>query len=156
MTIFDIHQLMKRDLALFIEELEKFPEDRLFVSLDGITNSGGTLGLHLAGNVRHYIGAGLGNSGYVRDREQEFSARDIPKQTILMNLKNAAGILDQTLSQMTNDRLKDPYPDLKPWSGLTIGFVLGQLLAHLNYHLGQLNYLRRILSQQKQETFAKW
>lgn len=147
MTIAEIHQLMSRDLTLFINEVEKFPEDKLFVTLAGITNSGGTLGLHLAGNIQHYIGAGLGDSGYIRNRDFEFSARNIPRQVILADLQNAAKVLDVTLSPMTNDSLKDPYPDLKPWAGHSIGFVLGQLLAHLNYHLGQLNYLRRILSE---------
>lgn len=147
MTVTEIHQLMKRDLSLFMEEIEKFPENKLFVTLDGITNSGGTLGLHLAGNIQHYIGAGLGNRGYIRNRDYEFSAREIPRHIILAELQKAASVLEQTLSPMADARLKDPYPDLKPWSGLSTGFVLGQLLAHLNYHLGQLNYLRRILSE---------
>lgn len=138
---------MKRDLTLFRDEIEKFPENKLFLTLDGITNSGGTLGLHLAGNIQHYIGEGLGNSGYIRNRDFEFSARDIPRHIILADLQNAATVLDRTLAPMVDDRLKDPYPDLKPWSGHSNGFVLGQLLTHLNYHLGQLNYLRRILSE---------
>jgi len=149
MTAQDIHQLMKRDLALFIEEIERFPEDKLFDTPDGIANSGGNLGLHLAGNISHYIGTGLGQSGYVRDRDREFAAKDVPRQVICEELYEAAHVMDETLSRLRDDQLKESFPDLKPWGGMSIGFVLGQLLAHLNYHRGQLNYLRRIFAATK-------
>ncbi|MCS6917972.1 MAG: DUF1572 family protein [Chitinophagales bacterium] len=110
-----------------------------------IKNSGGTLCVHLLGNLNHYIGAVLGRSGYQRHREQEFSGKAIPTATLLKQIDELIYLIKTTVSALTDEQLKGPYPlqDGKPWK--TTEARLLQLLAHLNYHLGQVNYHRRLM-----------
>ncbi len=57
-------------------EVEEYGSDEAFWSIpDGVANSAGNLCLHLLGNLNHYVGAKLGETGYVRDRPSEFSSK---------------------------------------------------------------------------------
>ncbi|HCX22935.1 MAG TPA: DinB superfamily protein, partial [Cytophagales bacterium] len=74
----ELAELFTRDLNRLIKELEQYPnEEQLWVVTEGINNSAGTLTLHLIGNLNHFFGAILGNTGYIRNREAEFSDRNI-------------------------------------------------------------------------------
>ena len=110
-----------------------------------IKNSGGTLALHLIGNLRHFIGAALGNSGFVRNREAEFNDRDVPSSEIMKNIDELAYSIKVILGNLTEEQLFSEYPlkDGKPAKFTSERLV--QLLAHLQYHVGQINYHRRML-----------
>ena len=80
MLIAAVAALLERDLQALDREVNAYPdESSLWEVPEGITNSGGTLVLHLAGNIQHFLGARLADSGYVRDRAKEFSARGVPR-----------------------------------------------------------------------------
>jgi uncharacterized damage-inducible protein DinB len=112
-----------------------------------IKNSGGTLCLHLLGNLNHFIGAVLGNTGYVRQREREFADRDVPTGQLMKEIDELIYRIKTTLTALSEEQLNHPYPlnDHKIWK--TTSDRLLQLLAHLNYHLGQVNYHRRMMEQ---------
>src|SRR5437764_673264 len=82
--------ILVRDLRALRREVEAFADERdLWRVPPGIGNSAGTLALHLAGNIRHYIGAVLGGTGYVRDRDAEFALRDVPRTDLLADIDAA-------------------------------------------------------------------
>lgn len=136
-----------RELATLRMEVEAYPSDAdLWKLVPGIANSGGTLALHLAGNLQHFIGAVLAGNGYRRNRDAEFGDRDVPRAVILQHIDAAIGIVPKTIAGLGPDVLDAEYPD--PVAGVrlnTADFLL-HLLSHLSYHLGQLDYHRRIVS----------
>lgn len=134
-----------RDLDQFAAEIEAFPsEESLWRRGGEVKNSGGTLALHIAGNLQHFFGAVLGGTGYARHREREFSARNISKMEILAGLQAARKAVSEVLENMNDAQLDNIYPASHFGENRSNGFVFLQLLAHLNYHLGQVNYLRRL------------
>ncbi|MEQ8474470.1 MAG: DUF1572 family protein [Marinoscillum sp.] len=142
-----IQKLFLRDLDRLITEIEMYPNnDSLWLKPEGINNSSGTLALHLAGNLNHFIGAVIGQSGYVRDRDAEFNDRDIPKTDIVNLLKETRTMLSDTFEAKNDELLGLKYPLEVFGQPITHGEFLIHLLGHLNYHLGQINYHRRLLT----------
>ena len=137
--------VLARDLATVAQEVELYPTDAaLWTRLEGLGNPGGNLVLHLAGNLQHFIGAQLGDTGYVRDRDAEFTRRDLTRAELLEELARAAEAVARTLGGLDPARLAEPYP--LPMIGRSVGtgVFLVHLCAHLAYHLGQLDAHRRL------------
>jgi hypothetical protein len=137
--------LIQRELRAMKRELEAYPDDAsVWATPNGISNPGGTFALHCAGNLQHFIGAHLGQTGYVRDRDSEFRRRDVPRVELYAEIERAMSVVEKTL---TGDRA-DSFPGIFP-EQLSGKFVrtdawLMHLTVHLGYHLGQLNYHRRL------------
>jgi uncharacterized damage-inducible protein DinB len=128
------------------EELMMFPSEESLWQLKGdIKNSAGNMGLHIAGNLKHFIGAALGNTGYVRQRDKEFSDKNIPREKIINELNEAKEVVAKVLSSLSDEALSKEFPLETFGKGRNVHVVLVILIAHLNYHLGQINYLRRML-----------
>src|SRR3954471_24332060 len=107
-----VRHLILRELDAFKREVQAFPDDAgPWVAPAGITNTTGSLALHVAGNLQHFIGAGLGKTGYVRHRDEEFSKRGIPKAELIAELDRARAAVDSTLAALADDRLPDVYPE---------------------------------------------
>jgi uncharacterized damage-inducible protein DinB len=141
-----LRSLLARDLRALAREVEAYPsDDLLWRTVPGIPNSGGTLVLHLLGNLQHFIGAVLGRTGYVRDRDAEFATRDLTRAELLRRIEVARASVDATLAQLDQERCEAEYP--VPVTGRTLGTgdFLAHLAAHLAYHLGQIDYHRRML-----------
>lgn len=148
MSIIDLKILFKRDLNKLKAEIELYQDQSIIWHIDtGITNSAGNLCLHLIGNLNTYIGATLGNSNYIRNRELEFSLKDIPKDVLITKIEEVITIIDVTLSNLSEEMLKKEYPLLVLETKTTTEFFLIHLTTHLNYHLGQINYQRRLLDK---------
>jgi uncharacterized damage-inducible protein DinB len=136
--------LLARELRAARREVESYPDDAaLWREVPGLPNAGGTLALHLAGNLRHYVGARLGGSGYVRDREREFAARGVPRAEVAAGLGAALDEVTRALAGLDDAGLALRYPEAVGGHELTTGEFLAHVLAHLAYHLGQLDYHRR-------------
>lgn len=147
MTIEVFREMFERDLRTLRGEIEAYRKDEdLWALSDGIANSAGTLTLHLAGNLQHYIGAHLGKSGYRRDRDAEFARRGAPRAELLDEIAAAAAAVSDALGRLTDANLQDEYPEDYRGEKSTVAFMLPHILGHLNYHLGQINYHRRLLS----------
>lgn len=140
--------LFERDLDRLRMEIELTSDTDLWRVKPGVTNSIGNLALHLCGNLKHFIGATLGSSGYVREREREFSDKNVSKSKLYTNIEETKAIIVKTISALTQENIKSVYP-VKMWNReITTEFFLIHLQSHLNYHLGQINYLRRVFSSE--------
>ncbi len=130
------------------KDVELYPDDASLWKMQGdIKNAPGTLCLHVCGNLKHNIGAVLGKSGYVRTRDLEFSKRDISKADILKEIDETIGVVGPVLENLKEENINLPFPDPAFGEGYTIASALTRLSWHLGYHMGQINYHRRILMQ---------
>lgn len=142
-----IRRVLARDLRALARQIEAYPDDEVvWRTVSGIANSAGTLTLHLAGNLEHFVGAVLGGTGYVRDRGAEFATRDLARAELRRRIEAAAKSVDATLAQLAPEQCEAEYP--VPVGGRTLGTgdFLVHLAAHLAYHLGQIDYHRRMLT----------
>ncbi len=140
-----IWRLLNRDLDAMQEEIAAYPDDEsLWQTPPGIANSGGTLALHLAGNLRQFVGALLGGSGYVRDRAYEFAARGLSRAAVNAELADAQQQVRSTLLSLDPARLDAPFPVPVMDTQLSTETFLLHLCTHLTYHLGQVDYHRRL------------
>jgi uncharacterized damage-inducible protein DinB len=140
-----IWRLLDRDLDAMQQEIAAYPSDEaLWTTPAGIANAGGTLALHLAGNLRHFIGALLGGSGYVRDRAYEFSARGLTRAAVNAELADAQRQVTEALTALDPARLDAPFPQAVMETTLPTQAFLLHLCTHLTYHLGQVDYHRRL------------
>lgn len=141
-------QIYERDIRKVIEEINLYKtEADLWRTQGEITNSGGNLALHLIGNINHFFGAVLGGTNYVRERDLEFSQKEISRAEIVEGLENAVKILKNTLNAFTEEDFEKDFPQEFGGEVHKTFFVITYMLSHLNYHLGQINYHRRFLSK---------
>ncbi|WP_035071281.1 DinB family protein [Anditalea andensis] len=141
-----ILKIIERDIDKLSFEIEQFhKEENLWVTKGGITNSSGNLCMHLIGNLKTYIGKNIGQFPYQRDREFEFTCRNIPKSKLLEEIQETKQIIIISLSNMDPDILDQPYIEDVLGFEMTNTYFLIHLTTHLSYHLGQINYLRRML-----------
>ena len=138
-------EIFERDIKKLKEEISAYKnEGDLWKVEKGISNSAGTLALHLTGNLHHFIGAVLGKSGYVRERDKEFSERNVSREKLIAGIDSAAQVVQQSMSKLHDNDLSKDFPIEFMGQRKTLQ-VLIILVAHLNYHLGQINYHRRLL-----------
>ncbi|MEQ1689801.1 MAG: DUF1572 family protein [Gemmatimonas sp.] len=142
-----VMRLLLRDLAALQREVAAYPDDATLWRLaPGISNSGGTLALHLAGNLRGFIGSVLGGSEYVRDREREFTATGLTRTEVSMQLAEAEIDVMRALSTLDLARLDSEYPHVLAETRLRTDVFLMHLACHASYHLGQIDYHRRLIT----------
>lgn len=140
-------EILERDLSKLESEINLYPDEDSIWKLQGeIKNSGGTLCLHICGNLQHFIGAILGNSGYVRNREHEFAARNVPRADLIKEISQTKTAVRSALEQLNVEALTKDFPIEVFGKPMTTMFFLIHLAGHLNYHLGQVNYHRRIIA----------
>lgn len=138
--------IFERDLDKLAEEIKLYPtENALWVISDTIKNPGGNLCLHLCGNLQHYIGAVLGKMDYQRNRDAEFADKNVPREKLISEISKAKTALTNVLPGLTEAQLAAVYPQDVLGKPMTTQFFLLHLSAHLSYHLGQVNYHRRLL-----------
>ena len=137
---------LEREIETFICELQIFPGEYFWEIPDGVKNSAGILAQHITGNLNHFIGHGLGNTGYIRQRDQEFIRSERKIEEIVAELEETKITVAKVFSRLDDADLEKPYPIEIPFELNTFGMLL-QLHHHLSYHLGQLNYLRRIITK---------
>ena len=143
----DLSRLLARELATVRDELLAYPDERAIWTLPpGLPNSAGNLALHLAGNLRWFVGAQLGATGYVRDRDAEFARRNVPRAELIAQVEAAADEVTRTLASLDPATFDAPYPLEVGGLRLQTGRFLMHLEAHFAYHLGQLDYHRRVVT----------
>lgn len=145
MLIETLKSLFNRDLNQLKVEIESYQnESQLWVIDKNISNSGGNLCLHLIGNINTYIGAEIGKTDYIRNRPLEFSLKDIPKSELINKIEETILVVNKALDSLTQADLETIYPQIVFEKEMTTGFFLVHLSTHLAYHLGQINYHRRL------------
>ena len=139
-------ELFERDLEKLKTEITSYKDENKMWEVTGeIGNSAGNLCLHICGNLQHFIGSVLGISGYKRDRDSEFSRKNIPVDEMIRKIDHTAFTVKKTLNELDVNKLEENYPINVFEKEMTTGFFLVHLSTHLNYHLGQINYHRRLL-----------
>lgn len=147
MILNNIKPLFQRDLDRLQSEINGYEQESdLWKVAPGILNSGGNLALHLMGNLRHFLGAVLGKDGYVRNREHEFEAKDISREALIAELKITESVVNHVLTHLPEESLQEIYPIEVFGYPMTTELFLIHLYGHLNYHLGQINYHRRLIN----------
>ena len=147
MLVSTVAAIVDRDLKAVRRELEAYPDEHLiWQTVPGLPNSGGTLALHLAGNVQHYIGAQLGHTGYVRDRPAEFARRDVPRAELVEELETARSVVGSVLARLRDEDLPKQFPEVVGVVRVETQEYLVHLLVHFAYHLGQMDAHRRVVT----------
>ena len=151
----ELAELFSRDLSRLIQELDAFTdEDKLWRTMPGVSNSAGNLALHLEGNLREYIGCQLGNIQYDRNRTLEFNLRDLPAADLIQRIGGIQELIPRIVSGLSRVDLESIYPEKVFSAQLSTQQFLISLQGHLNFHLGQIDYLRRILTHGPTIKFA--
>ena len=146
MLIETLKSLFTRDLTKLKLEIESYQDESKIWAIDkNISNSAGNLCLHLIGNINTYIGAEIGKTGYIRNRELEFSLKNIPRTELIEKIENTIVVVDNALDRLNESDLELIYPLEVFEKEMTTGFFLVHLSVHLGYHLGQINYHRRLI-----------
>jgi uncharacterized damage-inducible protein DinB len=148
----DTTALLKHSLIAELEELrdavrqlaEPLSEADVWRKPIDPGNSVGHLILHLTGNLNHFVGAQLGQTGYVREREREFTESQPPsKAAALANLDAAVATFRRVVERLSAEQLAAPHPHA---AFGTVTKALVHLVAHFALHRGQMSYLTRLLS----------
>ena len=139
-------QIFERDLTKLIEEIKLYKDENdLWIKQGSITNSAGNLALHLSGNLNHFIGFGIGNTGYIRNREAEFNTQSVPREELLIQLERTINVVKNAIANLSVEDFEKPFPIEKQGEIFSTNYMLLHLLTHLSYHLGQINYHRRMI-----------
>lgn len=139
-------EIFERDLNKLRDEINSYENDESLWNVSGeISNSGGNLCLHLIGNINHFIGAVLGKNGYSRNRDSEFSSKNVSREDLIKNIEGTIEIVKNSLNKLSNEDFEKDFPVEKHGANAKTDFMLLHLLTHFNYHLGQINYHRRLL-----------
>lgn len=142
-------ELYERDLTKLKAEIELYADEAdLWKKPGEVPNSAGNLCLHLNGNLQHFLGAVLSDSGYIRDRDAEFSTTDVPRGQMHADIDVTLAVVRSTLSNLTEADLAATYPIEVFGKPMTTGWFIAHLATHLTWHLGQINYHRRIVTGQ--------
>jgi uncharacterized damage-inducible protein DinB len=142
-----VQATLRRELLTLRRSLEAYPDDAsLWAERPGLPNTGGTLALHLAGNLQHFLGAVLARTGYVRDRPAEFARRNVPRAAILAEIDATIEAVDRGLAAVHDEMLTSSYPLEVAGRKVAIGDFLVHIATHTAYHLGQIDYHRRVVT----------
>jgi hypothetical protein len=146
MLIETLKSLFDRDLNKLKSEIELYQnESEIWHIQKGIANSAGNLCLHLIGNLNTYIGAEFGKTGYIRNRPLEFSLKNVPRAELINKIEETIVVVNNALNNISEEELKKEYPLLVFETKTSTEFMLIHLTTHIAYHLGQINYHRRLL-----------
>ena len=148
MLVETIKKLLTRDLEKLKQEISLYKDENKIWVIDGnIANTAGNLCLHLVGNLNTYIGAEIGKTGYVRNRELEFSIKDVSRQQLIKKIEDTISVVNSSLDNLNEQDMEKEYPQLVFAEKTSTGYFLVHLAVHLGYHLGQVNYHRRLLDK---------
>ncbi len=148
MLIETLKTLFTRDLNKLRSEIELYrEEENIWKIEENISNSAGNLCLHLVGNLNTYIGKEIGKSNYIRNRELEFSLKNVAREELLMKIDDTIHVVSKSLDSLDESILEDEYPVLVFDKKTSTEYLLIHLATHLTYHLGQINYHRRLIDK---------
>ena len=148
MLLESLQNLYDRDLNKLTEEIQLYKDEKnLWITDKNISNSAGNLVLHLIGNLNTYIGAAFGNTGYIRQRDLEFSDKNVSRKNLLASIEEIKNIIQNTLSIIPEEQLYKEYPMEVSYGRTSTYHYLIHINVHLGYHLGQINYHRRFFDE---------
>jgi len=137
--------LYARELDRLADQVSEYPSDAALWSTSGAQkNAPGTLALHLSGGLLAMVGASLGGTGYVRDRDREFSERDVPREEVVRRVRACRDVVVPIIEGLDDGTLAEVYPapTSPAYAGMTTRAFLMHLLWHVGWHLGHIYYHR--------------
>ncbi len=138
------------DMNKLKTEINSYADEKdLWIIKGEIANSAGNLCLHLLGNLNHFIGGILGGNGYQRNRELEFSDKNVSRAELNNQIDGTIGVIQKSLPSLQDEMLNKTFPDKIGGEIREYGFTLIHISNHFNYHLGQINYHRRLIAGMK-------
>lgn len=141
-----ISELLERDLKKLVAELDLYKNEQDMWQVEGeISNSAGNLTLHLIGNLNHFIGEVLGKTGYIRQRDLEFSQKNLPREFLKSEVLKTIEVVKKAVADTPDEIWTGDFPIEKHGQIVSTEHILIHLFGHLNYHLGQVNYHRRLV-----------
>jgi uncharacterized damage-inducible protein DinB len=150
-NIEDLLIILTRELNSLKTEIEKIPDDKiLWQTVPGVTNSVGNLTLHICGNLKHYLGKNLGDSDYVRHRDSEFNTQSGSRNDLVKEINETIEVVRTVLPNLSAEQINSIYPETVVGVELTTARFLIHLCVHSGFHLGQVGYLRRIITGNNQ------
>lgn len=150
MLISTVKSFLVRDLGKLKQELLAYRnEQRIWALEGGIANTAGNLCLHLVGNLNNFIGKELGGTGYVRHRDLEFSLKGVSREELVKKIEDTIAMVESSLDKLSPADLQQAYPVIVFEKTVTVEYMLLHLITHLTYHLGQVNYHRRLLDKKE-------
>ncbi|MCB0664591.1 MAG: DinB family protein [Saprospiraceae bacterium] len=148
MALSAVRALFRRDLNRLKSEIQQYKkEERIWHLEKNIPNTAGNLCLHIVGNLNAYIGAEIGKTGYIRKRDLEFSQKNVARRQLIEMVENTISVVDESLDKLSEADLQKEYPLVIFEDKMSVEFFLIHLTTHLGYHLGQINYHRRLLDE---------
>jgi uncharacterized damage-inducible protein DinB len=142
--------LYERDLNKLKAEIKLYTDEAdLWQKPGDVPNSAGNLCLHLNGNLQHFFGAILGSTGYVRERDAEFSTTGVSREQMLADIDITLDVVRATLANLTDIDLSAMYPIEVFGKPMMTGWFITHLATHLTWHLGQINYHRQMVNPQQ-------
>jgi len=123
---------------------EPLSDEQLWVKPYTYGNSIGNLILHITGNLNYFIGAQIAQTGYVRQRDQEFSGSGKPKAQLLSAFDQAIEMVVNTISKQSDSDWSAPYSAERTELKNRFSMVL-KCAGHADHHIGQIIYLQREL-----------
>jgi uncharacterized damage-inducible protein DinB len=149
----DISLLLSRELESFERELALFPDDEsIWRTSDGVSNSAANLALHVSGNLRHFVGAVMGGTGYVRNRPEEFARRSGTRAEVVAEIADAVRTVRGVLATFTEAQLDVELTPPGVPAPITTRRFLVHLCVHAGFHLGQAGYVRRLTMRDARST----
>ncbi len=143
-----LKMLFTRDLNRLCSKLLLYNDESKIWKIEGdVLNSAGNLCLHLVGNLNTYIGKEIGGTGYVRNRELEFSLKNISRTALVQKIQDTIEVINSSMDKLEESALQEMYPLLVFEEKTTTEYMMGHLATHLTYHLGQVNYHRRLIDK---------
>ncbi len=130
---------MKNEISAYKNEVD------IWKTTGSINNSAGTLTLHMCGNLQHFVGAIIGSRGYIRNRDEEFNRRNVSRNDMLAELEVTRNIVEAEFNNLEDNKLSDKFPPTHFGEDITYSYALARLISHFAYHVGQINYHRRII-----------
>ena len=143
-----LSEIFERDLNKLKTEVSSYKDEKnMWLIEESISNSGGNLCLHLLGNLNYFVGNILGNTGYVRERDKEFTDKNVPRAELIACIEKLIEVVKQTIVKLSDEDMNKIYPQNIFPKDMTTEHFLIIMMSHFNYHLGQINYHRRLLDQ---------
>jgi len=143
----DYRELFEKYLNQLKDEINLYKNESDVWRLAGdVKNTPGNLCLHICGNLKHNIGAIIGKTGYIRNRDSEFSRKNVPKTELLKGVDSTIEMISPVIDKLKDDDMKMEFQSDSFSQGGSAGMILLRVASHLGYHLGQINYHRRLIS----------
>lgn len=141
----DFANIYGRELDHLAKEVAAYESDAdLWSTIGAQKNAPGTLAIHTVGALNTFIGAGLGGTGYVRDRDAEFNERDLPRAEVIRRIHACRDTIVPILAGLDDAVMGQPHPGAVPerLRGITTHAFLTHLVWHVGWHQGHIYYHR--------------